>query len=574
MKNKTKIITVLILVLVLAFVLDLEPTGKVIDSPSTLVESCFIKLEIDEEKVGDDIQFTLGSQENLYGNHKGLVNHYDEEFGIKEDYTLRTYDSGNSRLNSFSLSSSRFLLYDTFSEDEDNLGGTIKTDSGTISVIIPHTENIASIKIENNGTETDLNINPSEIICERTCKIEDEIGNLDNDNCCIGFIRSIREDNSFICTNCGDGICSDDENNYLCAEDCALNFSCPDEMFKLTDSCSNKEQRIQDWKEGRISIGTLMKDTRDLILPSLNYGHNDKCDDDDDCGDGEKCSDANTCYVSELDSCATLDVENGNYLLTQVLGDIEGTCFTITADGVTLDFGRSGIFGDDYGVMDDYGVYSSGHSGITIKNGELRSFGHGIFLSDVSNSNIEDMLSHYNKGHGIYLSGGSGNNLIDVEASDNTIDGLRLASNGNTVTGTFDDNGENGIYFDGPDNTVSGSASGNSLYDVWIYGSNNDVSVSGGNYLLGSGGNTVHDLQGGNSISSMYISGAQDSTIERVDVNGYIDLQSSSNNIFTDVESNTLSCYGGAPDDIGNSGCTNNFDTIAVCSDGWPLNCP
>jgi hypothetical protein len=42
-----------------------------------------------------------------------------------------------------------------------------------------------------------------------------------------------------------------------------------EEELRIFSSCKNKEQRIQDWREGKISLGTLMKDTRDLILPSL-----------------------------------------------------------------------------------------------------------------------------------------------------------------------------------------------------------------------------------------------------------------------------------------------------------------
>jgi hypothetical protein len=331
MKNKTKIqLTVaLLLILALATTINFKPTGKAINDPAELVESCFIQLEIGEEKIGEDIQFSLISQENLFGNYGGLVNSYDEEFGIPEDYFLRLYGAENDLLGSFTLSSSRFVFYDNFEAEEgEDLGGVIETEEGIIFVTIPYIESINSIKVENNGVETNININSEEISCERTCLIEDEIGRSDAEDCCIGFIKSkqepvllgdadgdgdvdendtlvfqsqfglqgeglsadfngdgtvnladftaIRENmgatepkTPFTCVNCGDGVCSEEEDPYLCPEDCVQEFTCPEDMIKMAYGCSTSGQRFEDWRDDRISTDTMMKDTGNYIIPSL-----------------------------------------------------------------------------------------------------------------------------------------------------------------------------------------------------------------------------------------------------------------------------------------------------------------
>jgi hypothetical protein len=232
-------------------------------SSASAIESCYVELEINETKNNEIIEFSMLNLKNLYGHHQGLVNPYYGE----ADYILRTYDEGSRLMDEYAVSSSRFIFYDN--PGEEDLGGVIEADSGTIFATIPYSENINSIKVENEGIETDLNIYPNEIVCERTCKIENEVGDYKTEDCCSGFIQSLQEEDAFICINCGDGVCSENEDPYLCAEDCIQEFTCPEEMFKLTYGCSTKELRFDDWRNGRISLITLMGDIRDSILPSL-----------------------------------------------------------------------------------------------------------------------------------------------------------------------------------------------------------------------------------------------------------------------------------------------------------------
>ena len=202
------------------------------------LEECYIELEINEKKVGEKIQFSLGSQENLYGLYDGLVDFYDEE--VPGDYILNVYNTEGKLLNQYSLYSGRYILWDNFS-GEGPPGGTVELGEGIISPVIHYEDNIGSIKIENEGKETDLNVDVSAIKCERTCKIEGEIGNYKTDRCCIGFIPvTIDNKGNFICVNCGDGICSEYEDRWNCPEDCD-----PEYQKRHSSSKEQKERKEQ-----------------------------------------------------------------------------------------------------------------------------------------------------------------------------------------------------------------------------------------------------------------------------------------------------------------------------------------
>jgi len=221
------------------------------------IEACYLGLEINETKVGEeldengsvisqDIEFGLLNQSNLYGYYESSINNYDSEMGA--DYKLLTYDSYGNVLSNYSLYSGRFVFYDSFDETTNEPdGGILEINSSTLSEVIYYDERIASIKIDNNGTVTNLNINPSEFECVRTCKIENE--NLGDDNsCCIGFIAGENED-GLVCVNPNDGVCSEFEDADSCIGDCfnstrclyegCMNFSCfNDDYIRNVSACS------------------------------------------------------------------------------------------------------------------------------------------------------------------------------------------------------------------------------------------------------------------------------------------------------------------------------------------------
>jgi len=191
-------------------------------------ESCFIQLEIKETKIkdildkqgkitGQEVQFSLESLENIYEYFPGSIEEYNPDSASA--YILNVYD-GSGKVKKYPLSSARFVLWDCFSEDCDEPGGLAEQDQGVISVVIPYQKNIAKITVSNKDKETDLKINPADIKCERTCRIENEFGIYGVDKCCLGFIPSTQPDGSFVCVKCGDGICSEHETKKSCPMDC------------------------------------------------------------------------------------------------------------------------------------------------------------------------------------------------------------------------------------------------------------------------------------------------------------------------------------------------------------------
>jgi len=212
--NKNKIIVILLVVTMFLSI------GMV-----SAQEGCYISITINEENILDYeyIDFFLNSTENLYGDYSNFVEEYNSE--IPSDYILNTYDINNNLLNQYSLYTGLFIYYDTF--DPDNPGGILELNESVTSLIIPYDANINSIKIDNQGVETDLGINPADFICEMTCISEQERGYYEADSCCEGLSPvPIYQGDRFICVNCGDGNCTDYEDEASCYADCAQDFDC------------------------------------------------------------------------------------------------------------------------------------------------------------------------------------------------------------------------------------------------------------------------------------------------------------------------------------------------------------
>ena len=214
-------------------------------------ESCYINLNINEKKIRDiyneqgeiisqDIEFSLVSLENLFGNYESLVNYYNLE--IPSSYVLRTYDASNEIIENYSLDSGRFIFYDSFG-DAENPGGIIEVNESVISALIPYDKRISKIMIEYNNTSTDLNVDPAGFKCERTCKIENETI-LEDEGCCLGFIKSEQQDSSYRCVKCGDEICSSYENEYSCYKDCRGNFTCQEGYIKKEFGCEAEAAEV------------------------------------------------------------------------------------------------------------------------------------------------------------------------------------------------------------------------------------------------------------------------------------------------------------------------------------------
>lgn len=190
---------------------------------NSMPENKYLKIEIKEEKIGENIQLSLNSLEGVYGDLSSLQtsSYYPEE---EYPYILETRDASGNTLSQYALQSSRFIIYDNFGSETDP-GGIIELNESIIEAIIPLDLSASQILINNteNDTIIDLNINPSTINVQRNCKIENEIVNFTaGETCCNlpGLSVVNYEENKWACTKCGDGICSQYENKYTCQEDC------------------------------------------------------------------------------------------------------------------------------------------------------------------------------------------------------------------------------------------------------------------------------------------------------------------------------------------------------------------
>lgn len=148
--------------------------------------------------------------------------------------------------------------------DEDPLGGIGESSEGVASIIVPYFSGIGKIGVQQfnitGAAEKQITVDSSQIKCTRTCKIENEIGSYSaNDVCCSGFVPVQQSDDTFVCTTCGDNVCSANENSYVCPEDCPLDFTCADGYQKVGDGCEE------------IFNGTYITQCGALSIPGMSY---------------------------------------------------------------------------------------------------------------------------------------------------------------------------------------------------------------------------------------------------------------------------------------------------------------
>ncbi len=182
---------------------------------SLLDEGCYVSLTINEEGSDQDITFTLSEVKNIYGPYTSVVKK-DTSAGT---YLLKSKDSEGHLIESYPLTSSRFIISEDFSKETPE-GETLQAQSGVIKVIIPYDSRIKKLIVDAYGEENDLHLDPTLLSCSRTCKIAEQILSLRNEECCNGLIPMEQADGSFVCSDCGDSICSSSENTYTCAIDC------------------------------------------------------------------------------------------------------------------------------------------------------------------------------------------------------------------------------------------------------------------------------------------------------------------------------------------------------------------
>ena len=237
-----------------AFLLFFAVLPAVYAQEEPIQESCFVSFSINEtfDQETNATSFSLLEQRNLYGFYSGSVPAYSDE--ISGGYVLNLLDSSSQSIGKYSLDSSRFILYDNFGADCDpeldpecDLGGVIEADAGVISVIVPYSSDVSKAIVEQEEVQTDLGINPSDIKCERTCKVEGESGEYSQDqSCCLGYSKIQTSEDAFVCSKCGDGICSEYENELGCFEDCSARVICSRGYTKTSYGCVPSSGKVRE----------------------------------------------------------------------------------------------------------------------------------------------------------------------------------------------------------------------------------------------------------------------------------------------------------------------------------------
>ena len=238
----------------------------------------------------------------------------------------------------------------------------------------------------------------------------------------------------------------------------------------------------------------------------------------------------------KINSCQTLDT-SGTYVLTQDIKNYGGTCFTITANNVTLDGNGYTIDGDD---STGYGIYMTGMSNVTVKNIIVTDFDTGLFIDASSNNNLYNITANSNTNDGIFLSSSSNNNFSSITANSNSNDGISLfsSSNNNLFLITANSN-LRGVYLS--------ETSGNQLNNISVNSNTDGIVLSGSFQGLSNGNQLSNITANSNTHFSIYIDTSYNNNFSQGSINAsgwdaiYLyDLQyyldgGSFGNIFTNI---------------------------------------
>lgn len=110
-------------------------------------------------------------------------------------------------------------------------------------------------------------------------------------------------------------------------------------------------------------------------------------------------------HVSVASACATLNIASRYYVLNQSI-EVNGTCFNITANNITLDFAGFNVTGNASG----YGINISGYNDTSVLNGSIYNFSNGIYISSSSRNIFTDININGSQQDAILLTGAISDN--------------------------------------------------------------------------------------------------------------------------------------------------------------------
>ncbi len=179
---------------------------------------------------------------------------------------------------------------------------------------------------------------------------------------------------------------------------------------------------------------------------SLGTGYSDTCIDADGdyiCDYYYNVIDNNIDYLplklstNAIGGCGTLSIANYTHYLNQSI-DVNGTCFNITANNITLNLNGFNITGNATGE----GINVTDYNDTKILNGLIYNFSNGILLNNSQNSNITNITLRDNN-RGLYIDSSPSNIFSDITINTSGQNGVYLigtASSNNNFTEVIAEN--------------------------------------------------------------------------------------------------------------------------------------
>lgn len=158
----------------------------------------YVALTISETKTTDlahPVAFSLLDVSRHDEDISSGISPYFEEDGAT--YILKVFNkSASTTPKQFALDSSRFAIFENFSETEPS-GEIVEFDSGTISTVIPYDGSVTGIQVDDGEV---IPLNPAILSCVRSCRLENESVELGSQICC-GALKpqEVGYTNTFTC---------------------------------------------------------------------------------------------------------------------------------------------------------------------------------------------------------------------------------------------------------------------------------------------------------------------------------------------------------------------------------------
>ena len=236
---------------------------------------------------------------------------------------------------------------------------------------------------------------------------------------------------------------------------------------------------------------------------------------------GELCI---TQTAETISSCGTLGTANTIYMLDQNV-NTAGTCFTITAENVTLDCSGYSITGNN--ASNTHGIYSDRFN-TAIGNCQIGNFQRGIYFNGANNGTIQNVFSYDNSQFAIILYSSSSNTITNSIGISNS--GVGFYINGGSSNKISNSTGASSL------NSGILIANGLSIGNYNTVVNSTGTSASGHGIDLESSNNAIVNSVGtSNSNAGIYLDGSSNNTITRS-----IFISNSSNAIYLTYASNNI----------------------------------